>query len=101
LLNRWTNGGEATRNSEPEGKLRWSLLSATLFPVGKAFWWEQTPRRQNVVPYAVHGNWVVGFAIKRYRFKETGLWFLEEPAFYYKGTTYIQLSPLPTHYIYR
>jgi hypothetical protein len=61
-----------------QGKMKVFLWKNNLFPDGKAFFENQLPHKQGVWPVIIHNNWIVGIDKKIQRFKDWGLWGLDQ-----------------------
>lgn len=54
------------------------VLDALLFPTGGVFFKGRTPQREGVHPALVHNNYLIGKAAKLQRFRDHGLWLLDQ-----------------------
>ena len=62
-------------------KLKVKILSREKFVSGKFYFndsWRKNHTDRYVNPVMVHNNWIIGHDVKVERFKETGLWFLDD-----------------------
>jgi len=59
-------------------RLKVDVLPYSKFPSGALFWDMAWRRKQPSRPAVVHNNFIVGPDNKRKRFREAGMWFVDE-----------------------
>ena len=62
-----------------------NVMHPRLFPNGFQYFAKRTVQREGVSPLVVQNNWIMGAENKRHRFREAGMWRVDEET-YYRGT---------------
>ncbi|KAN0040662.1 hypothetical protein ACTA71_009000 [Dictyostelium dimigraforme] len=63
---------------DKKDKIRYRLLDKKLFPNGTNYFNLKITQRDNITPFIIHNNCIIGHRSKKERFIEYGLWYISD-----------------------
>ncbi|KAM9973935.1 hypothetical protein ACTFIW_007597 [Dictyostelium discoideum] len=64
--------------NDKKDKIRYRLLDKKLFPNGTNYFNLKITQRDNITPFIIHNNCIIGHRSKKDRFIEYGLWYIND-----------------------